>query len=391
MDMLMMRGALMARNADEVHRLCATGADPNALDRLAWSPLHHAAYLGDARSVRELLTAGADPNAQNGDGYTPLHWAAANARCDVVRELVVFGGADVTLRDNQGCTPAEISANQKVRDELSRASRERSRINASVPRRAYWKGYWAFTKLVLRRALASQLVRFVIQVLALVALEAFRVQLRRTLQFVVVLLPLPQLLALFAWAVAPFLTVMSLLLSLLAPALASVAAYLPGALLSALARQLSSLLEASSYLLLEPLRLAWEALPTAAVVTAWNEVRLLSSSLLESAWRTAVDQLQPRAMIANLLHPVALVANRFVDWALPARPARALRRGANRLFGRLGTSYEAALLLLCVLSAVAVALALVFGRAAVIAERMIEPNFTKWPETSPFHEEFVPS
>ena len=55
-----------------------------------------------------LLKNRADPNAQEQGGYTPLHAAAQNGDEATIRALL-YGGADLTLRSDDGKTPLDLA------------------------------------------------------------------------------------------------------------------------------------------------------------------------------------------------------------------------------------------------------------------------------------------
>ena len=86
------------------------------------TPLALAAHQGDIDEMRRLVAAGADPNAYDASRQTPLHWAArgghalgphecrgeAPARADVVAALIDLG-ADVNAIDRRGAIPGGSS------------------------------------------------------------------------------------------------------------------------------------------------------------------------------------------------------------------------------------------------------------------------------------------
>ena len=76
------------------------------LDDQGNSPLHNAAFAGDAKKVRELIAQGADVTLKNKYGKTPLH-AASLGRCpDCLRALLDAGGkAIVNASDSGKLTP----------------------------------------------------------------------------------------------------------------------------------------------------------------------------------------------------------------------------------------------------------------------------------------------
>ncbi|MCP9273438.1 ankyrin repeat domain-containing protein [Mycolicibacterium arenosum] len=70
---------LLARNGIGVGAVAASAViaqDPNALDDMGATPLHHAAWDGDLEVIRTLLDAGADPTITDARFQaTPLGWA----------------------------------------------------------------------------------------------------------------------------------------------------------------------------------------------------------------------------------------------------------------------------------------------------------------------------
>ncbi len=123
--------------------LLRAGADVNARNRAANTPLHHAVSQGNPLHVAALLNAGADANALNESGDSPLHLAASRrATAEEVpsgAEIVTAlfdAGADLNARNAMGETPLhvagkvynpsvwarllELGANAEARDHLGR-------------------------------------------------------------------------------------------------------------------------------------------------------------------------------------------------------------------------------------------------------------------------------
>ncbi|HJR58885.1 MAG TPA: ankyrin repeat domain-containing protein [Vicinamibacterales bacterium] len=71
------------------------------------TPLMYAVLYGDAALVRTLLERGADPNAADDAAATPLMWAVRDL--DKAR-LLMEHGADVTARSHDGRTPLMVAA-----------------------------------------------------------------------------------------------------------------------------------------------------------------------------------------------------------------------------------------------------------------------------------------
>ena len=95
--------ASRARDAAEVRKLLAEGADPNAKDKYGRTALMEAASGGYTENVRVLLGKGADVNAKDAVGWSALFRAAFSRRTDTVR-LLLEKGADVKAKDKEGMT-----------------------------------------------------------------------------------------------------------------------------------------------------------------------------------------------------------------------------------------------------------------------------------------------
>jgi ankyrin repeat protein len=92
---------------ETVATLLEGGADANTPDAFGMTALHGAAMIGDTEVARVLIERGyANVNRQTLAGYTPLHVAAEAGKDDFVRFLLAHG-ADRTVRDRDGLTPAE--------------------------------------------------------------------------------------------------------------------------------------------------------------------------------------------------------------------------------------------------------------------------------------------
>ena len=88
-----------------VRALLAGGADADARSKDGSTPLHVAAFSGDAAAIRALLTGGANVNARDEDGFTSLHGVAVWGDSAAAVRALLAGGANVNARSKDGFTP----------------------------------------------------------------------------------------------------------------------------------------------------------------------------------------------------------------------------------------------------------------------------------------------
>ncbi|MBU0719388.1 MAG: ankyrin repeat domain-containing protein [Planctomycetes bacterium] len=69
--------------------------------------LHEAVARGNVSRIDTCMKRGMSVNAQDDQGNTPLHYAYYQGRQDIVDRLIAYG-ADPTIRNNDGDTPADV-------------------------------------------------------------------------------------------------------------------------------------------------------------------------------------------------------------------------------------------------------------------------------------------
>jgi ankyrin repeat protein len=114
-------------NAPMAARLLEAGADANALARNGsrLRPIHSAAAGRCLEISRLLLDAGADPNARQQGGFTPLHAAAEHGDRPLI-DLLLDHGASLAERADDGQTAADLARERghaELADQLSATAR----------------------------------------------------------------------------------------------------------------------------------------------------------------------------------------------------------------------------------------------------------------------------
>jgi hypothetical protein len=116
------RDALLAGDHDRVEALLkkhsslanATGMDlnkfkwgkPVVVD--GWTPLHLAAYVGDAEMIKQLAHYHANVNVKDKSGLTPLLWTVFGGKRDAAAALLECG-ADINARGKDGRSTIDLA------------------------------------------------------------------------------------------------------------------------------------------------------------------------------------------------------------------------------------------------------------------------------------------
>ena len=113
--------AVFAEQEGAARILITHGADVNVVSTSSIArvpPLGTAAFVRSVPLARLLLDAGADVDGRGEGGFTALHSAAQNGDEELVR-LLLEHGADPGVATRDGMRPADLAANERVRELLA--------------------------------------------------------------------------------------------------------------------------------------------------------------------------------------------------------------------------------------------------------------------------------
>ena len=83
-------------------------ANVNNIDSNGWTPLHHAANIGDFEAASLLVENGAKVNSYSNQQRTPLHLASMNNHVDLMQALLI-NKAEMEWQDDLKCTPLHLA------------------------------------------------------------------------------------------------------------------------------------------------------------------------------------------------------------------------------------------------------------------------------------------
>ena len=95
---------------EQMTRMLANGADPNAKDQFGYNALMWAASSGSAERAKLLVAGKADVNAQRDGGSTALMRAARNGKCDIAK-LLIDNKADTKITNSRGVSQRTRQSN----------------------------------------------------------------------------------------------------------------------------------------------------------------------------------------------------------------------------------------------------------------------------------------
>lgn len=119
--------AAWSGQAEVVSYLCKHKADVGAAAMDDMGAIHFAAQKGHLEVIRTLLSSGASINAFTRKGLTPLHYAVQGSHLELVKYLVKKG-ASLSAKTKVGKTPVDLANNEEILsflEEYERSSKKR--------------------------------------------------------------------------------------------------------------------------------------------------------------------------------------------------------------------------------------------------------------------------
>ncbi|XP_030535413.1 ankyrin-3 [Rhodamnia argentea] len=109
--------AAWSGQAQVVTYLCQNKADVGAAAMDDMGAIHFAAQKGHLEVVRTLLSSGVSVKAANRKGFTPLHYAVQGSHLELVKYLVKKG-ASLSTKTKAGKTPVDLASSEEIRSFL---------------------------------------------------------------------------------------------------------------------------------------------------------------------------------------------------------------------------------------------------------------------------------
>ncbi|XP_022750891.1 ankyrin-3 [Durio zibethinus] len=121
--------AAWSGQAQVVSYLCKQKADVGAAAMDDMGAIHFAAQKGHLEVVRTLLSSGVSVKAANRKGFTPLHYAVQGSHLEVIKVLLKKG-ASLSAKTKAGKTPLDLAVSEEIRSYLKEC--EQSPMEANV-------------------------------------------------------------------------------------------------------------------------------------------------------------------------------------------------------------------------------------------------------------------
>ncbi|XVF58845.1 hypothetical protein PTKIN_Ptkin07bG0098800 [Pterospermum kingtungense] len=122
--------AAWSGQAQVVSYLCKQRADVGAAAMDDMAAIHFAAQKGHLEVVRTLLSSGVSVKAANRKGFTPLHYAVQGSHLDVIKVLLKKG-ASLGAKTKAGKTPFDLAVSEEIRSFLKQYEQSPTNVNLS--------------------------------------------------------------------------------------------------------------------------------------------------------------------------------------------------------------------------------------------------------------------
>ncbi|KAK5835038.1 uncharacterized protein LOC108457770 [Gossypium arboreum] len=126
--------AAWAGQAQVVSYLCKHKADVGAAAMDDMGAIHFAAQKGHLEVVRTLLSSGVSVRATNRKGFTPLHYAVQGSHLEVIKVLLKKG-ASLDAKTKAGKTPLDLAVSEEIRSLLKEREQAPEEVNTGGKRK----------------------------------------------------------------------------------------------------------------------------------------------------------------------------------------------------------------------------------------------------------------
>ncbi|XAR68457.1 NAD(+) ADP-ribosyltransferase [Bertholletia excelsa] len=127
--------AAWSGQAQVVNYLCKNKADVGAAAMDDMGAIHFAAQKGHLEVVRTLLSSGVSVKASNRKGMTALHYAVQGSHLALVKYLVKKG-ANLGAKTKAGKTPLDLASSEEIRSCLVECEQKSERGELNVKQKA---------------------------------------------------------------------------------------------------------------------------------------------------------------------------------------------------------------------------------------------------------------
>ncbi|KAK6238285.1 hypothetical protein QUC31_003754 [Theobroma cacao] len=127
--------AAWSGQAQVVSYLCKQKADVGAAAMDDMGAIHFAAQKGHIEIVRTLLSLGVSVKAGTRKGFSPLHYAVQGSHLELIK-LLLKKGASLSAKTKAGKTPLDLAKSEEIRTFLKECEQSPKKVNLNGQEKA---------------------------------------------------------------------------------------------------------------------------------------------------------------------------------------------------------------------------------------------------------------